>query len=206
LVARISASGVLESPLLPNLLENGFVVEHNPQISGVSYLWRMNGRTALFTIVLVLAAALAAGCAGTGPGPTPTPTPGVTVTQPITTYETQPVTPANCIEPSPTVTMDPRFMVGVDVIRDPVTLNKKITVIFQGGKGQFLTQRVDATITREDCSTETKSIARPESGSIIAGSSVSFNGSNSDRVQVTVTINGIAYKIIDQIYAQQTRP
>jgi hypothetical protein len=165
----------------------------------------MNGRIAIVPILMVLAAALMAGCTGTQ-GPTPTPTPGVTVTQPITTIQTQPVTPVNCIEPAPTVTVDPRFMVGVDVIRDPVTMNKKITVIFQGGKGQLLTQRVDATITRDDCSTETKSITRPESGSIIAGSSVSFNGSDSDRIQVTVTINGIAYKIIDQIYAQQTRP
>jgi hypothetical protein len=166
----------------------------------------MHWRIAILPLLMVLAAALGAGCAGTGPGPTPTPTPGVTVTQPYTMPETPPVTYVNCIEPSPTVTIDPRFAVGVDVIRDPVTLNKKITVIFQGGKGQFLTQRVDATITRDDCSTETKSIARPESGSIIAGSSVSFNGSDSDRIQVTVTINGIAYKIIDQIYAQQTRP
>jgi hypothetical protein len=166
----------------------------------------MNGRKAILTIVMVLAAALAAGCAGTGPGPTPAPTTGVTVTQPIITPGTPPVTPANCIEPGPTVTVDPRFIVQVDVIRDPVTLNKKITVIFQGGKGQYLTQRVDATITRDDCTTETKSITRPESGSIIAGSSVSFNGSDSDRVEVTVTINGIAYKIIDQVYAQQTRP
>jgi hypothetical protein len=94
----------------------------------------------------------------------------------------------------------------VDVIRDPVTLNKRITVIFQGGKGQYLTQRVDVTITRDDCTMETKSITRPESGSIIAGSSVSFNGSDRDRVQVTVVINGVSYKIIDQIYAQQTRP
>jgi len=128
------------------------------------------------------------------------------MTQPVTTLGTPTVIPANCIEPGPTVTPDPKFMVGVDVIRDPVTLNKRITVIFQGGKGQFLTQRVDATVTRADCSSETKSITRPESGSIIAGSSVSFNGSDSDRVQVTVTINGIAYKIIDKVYAQQTRP
>ncbi len=166
----------------------------------------MHWRIAIIPLLMVLAAALGAGCAGTGPGPTPTPTPGVTVTQPITTPEIPPVTPANCIEPGPTVTVDPQLMVGVDVIRDPVTLNKQITVIFQGGKGQLLTSRVDATITREDCSSETKSITRPESGSIIAGSSVSFNGSNRDRIQVTVTINGIPYKIIDQIYAQQTRP
>ena len=166
----------------------------------------MNGRTTLLTIVMVLAAALGAGCTGTPPGLAPTPTPEVTVTQTIATPGTPPVTTANCIQPSPTVTVAPRFTVSVDVIRNPVTLNKQITVIFQGGEGQSLTSRVDATITREDCSSETKSITRPESGSIQAGSSVSFNGSNRDRIQVTVTINGVSYKIIDQIYAQQTRP
>jgi hypothetical protein len=167
----------------------------------------MNRKT-LIPLFLVLAAALGACCTGTSPGPAPTPTPapGVTATS-IATPETTPaVTGGSCIEPSPTVTVPPALTVGVDVIRDPVTLNKKITVIFQGGKGQYLTQRVDATITRDDCTTETKSITRPESGSIIAGSSVSFNGSDRDRIQVTVVINGVSYKIIDQIYAQQTRP
>jgi hypothetical protein len=113
---------------------------------------------------------------------------------------------SNCIEPGPTVTVPPALIVGVDVNRNPVTLNKQITVTFQGGKGQLLTQRVDVMVTHADCSSETKSITRPESGSIIAGSSVTINGSDSDRVQVTVTINGVAYKIIDKIYAQQTRP
>jgi predicted small secreted protein len=166
-------------------------------------------RRALIPLILVLAAAvLMAGCTGTTPGPGPTPTPGVTETQ--TTAPPHPTTTAvpsgDCIQPSPTVTIDPRFVVQVDVIRDPVSLNKKITVIFQGGKGQFLTQRVDAKITREDCSTETKSITRPESGSIVAGSSVNFNGSNRDRMEITVTINGVPSKIIDQVYQFQTRP
>jgi hypothetical protein len=168
----------------------------------------MNWRTTLIPLVMVLAA-IGAGCTGTSPAPgTPAQTTGATVTQPATLPGTTPPAATEaCIVPGPTVTIDPRFVVGVDVIRDPVTLNKKITVIFQGGKGQYLTQRVDATITRDDCSMETKSITRPESGgSIVAGSSVSFNGSDRDRVQVTVTINGVAYKIIDQVYAQQTRP
>jgi hypothetical protein len=167
----------------------------------------MNWRTAFITLVMVLAA-IGAGCTGTSPAPgTPAPTTGATVTQPAIPGTTPSASTETCMEPGPTVTVKPEFVVGVDVIRDPVTLNKKITVIFQGGKGQFLTQRVDATITRDDCTTETKSITRPESGgSIVAGSSVSFNGSDRDRVQVTVTISGVAYKIIDQVYAQQTRP
>jgi hypothetical protein len=167
----------------------------------------MNLRTAVIPLLMVLAAALGAGCTGGTPGPSPTPTPGATMTVPYTTPGATSTIPSGaCIVPGPTVTVPPVWTVGVDVIRDPVTLNKRITVIFQGGKGQYLTQRVDVTITRDDCTMETKSITRPESGSIMAGSSVSFNGSDRDRVQVTVTINGVPYKIIDQIYAQQTRP
>jgi hypothetical protein len=167
----------------------------------------MNWKIAIVPILMVLAAALGAGCTGTSPAPTPTPTPEVTVTQPPTTIATPPpVTPGNCIEPGPTETPDPRYVVKVDVNRDPISLNKKITVTFQGGKGQLLTSRVDVTITRDDCSSETKSIVRPDSGSIIAGSSVSFNGSNRDRIEVTATINGVPYKIIDDIYTFQVRP
>ena len=125
---------------------------------------------------------------------------------PATTMTTVPITSGECLQTGPTDIVDPRYTVSVDVIRDPVSLNKKVTVTFQGGKGQYLTSRVDATITRDDCSTETKSITRPESGSIIAGSSVSFNGSDRDRIEVTVTINGVLYKIIDQVYQFQTRP
>jgi hypothetical protein len=166
----------------------------------------MNWRTALIPLVMVLAA-IGAGCTGTSPAPgTPVPTSGVTVTQPAIPGTTPSTSTEACIEPGPTVTIPPALVVSIDVNRNPVTLNKQIIVTFQGGKGQFVTQRVDATITRDDCSTETKSITRPESGSIVAGSSVSFNGSDRDRVQVTVTINGVPYKIIDQIYAQQTRP
>jgi len=165
----------------------------------------MNWKLAIIPVLMVLAAALGAGCTTT-PAPTPTPTP-TTIAQPATTTVTQaPVTPGNCLETGPTDMVDPRFEVIMDVIRDPVSLNKKITVIFQGGKGQLHTQSIDATITRSDCSTETKSIVRPESGSIQAGSSVSFNGSERDRIEVTATINGVPYKIIDQVYIFQTRP
>ena len=103
------------------------------------------------------------------------------------------------------MTVPPIYAVAVDVHRNPTGLYKEVTVTFQGGKGQYLTQRVDATITRSDCSSETKSITRPESGSIQAGSSVTFNGSDRDRVLVTVVINGVPYTIIDQVYALAPR-
>ncbi|HMA05043.1 MAG TPA: hypothetical protein VKO45_03865 [Methanomicrobiales archaeon] len=163
----------------------------------------MNGRIALIPILLVLAAALGAGCTGT-PGPTtPTPTPGTTV--PATTMETIPVTTPADLVPGPTVTVPPVWAVAVDVLRDSNTYTRKITVIFQGGKGQSATQRVDVVVTHDDGSVETKSITRPESGSIIAGSSVNFTGTLLDRIEVTVWLNGIPYKIYDKVLPLASR-
>ena len=168
----------------------------------------MNWKRALIAVLMILAAALGAGCAGTSPGGTPTPTPATTVTQPPATTATQAtVSQGDCLAPTPTDTVDPRYTVSVDVIRDPVSLNKKITVIFQGGLGQYLTSEVDATVTHDDCTVETQSITRPGIGqSILKGSEMDFKGSDRDRVQVTAIINGVPYRIIDQIYTFQTRP
>jgi hypothetical protein len=166
----------------------------------------MHWRTAIIPILMVLAAALGAGCTGTSPGPSPTPTPGMTVTVPPTSIATTPaVTQGDCLATAPTELPDPRYEIQVDVNRKAVSLAKQITVTFQGGKGQLLTSRVDATITREDCSTETKSITRPESGSIQKGASITFDGSDRDRIQVTATVNGVPYTIIDQVYVYKAR-
>ncbi len=167
----------------------------------------MNGRIAIVSLLLVLAAVLGAGCTQTPPGVTPTPTPPITST-PVTTTPPPVTTTLGSLTPGPTVTMPPQQQVEVDVIRNPVTANKEIDVIFQGGSGQSATVRVDVTITRDDGSTETKYIDRPApSESIPRGAEVTFNGSDRDRVEVTVWLNtGLPYKIIDQVYTQQTRP
>ncbi|MDD1659023.1 MAG: hypothetical protein LUP92_02075 [Methanomicrobiales archaeon] len=163
----------------------------------------MHWRIAIIPILMVLAAALGAGCAGTGPGPTPTPT--TEMSTPPTTIETPPVTTPGSLEPGPTVTVPPVWEVAIDVLRDSNTYTRKITVIFQGGKGQSATQRIDVKVTHEDGTTESKSITRPESGSIQAGSSLIFTGTNLDRVEVTATLNGIAYKIYDQLLPLESR-
>lgn len=163
----------------------------------------MHWRIAIIPILMVLAAAVGAGCAGTGPVPTPTPTP-TEMSTPPTTVETPPMTTPGSLEPGPTVTVPPTFAIGIDVLRDSNTYTRKITVIFQGGKGQFITQRIDVKVTHEDGTTETKSITRPESGSIQAGSSVIFTGTTLDRVEVTATLNGVAYKIYDQLLPLHT--
>jgi len=163
----------------------------------------MHWRIGLIPVLMILAA-IGAGCATTSPGPGPavSPTPVGTPTQPATVPVATPSAPtAGCIEPGPTVTVPPIYTVAVDVTRNPVTLNKQITVTFQGGKGQYLTQEVDVTVTHEDCTVDTASIPQSK---IAAGASVTLNGSDRDRVQVTVTINGVSYPIIDRIYTQQT--
>jgi hypothetical protein len=118
---------------------------------------------------------------------------------PPTTVETPPVTTPGSLEPGPTVTVPPVFDIAVQVLRESNTFTRKISVIFQGGKGQFITQEIDVKVTHEDGTTETKSITRPESGSIQAGSTLTFTGTNLDRVEITATLNGVSYKIYDQL-------
>jgi hypothetical protein len=157
----------------------------------------MHWRIAIIPLLMVLAATVGAGCATAGPGPTPAPT--VVMTTPPTAVETPPTTIPGPLEPGPTVTVPPYWGVAIDVLRDSNTYTRKITVIYQGGLGQGATQQIDVRVTHEDGTTETKSIIRPESGSIQSGSSVIFTGTNLDRVEVTATLNGIAYKIYDQL-------
>jgi hypothetical protein len=160
----------------------------------------MHWRFAILLLLMVLAAALGAGCAGTGPAPTPTPAPTPVVSTPVTTAGTPAVTPTpGSLEPGPTVTVPPYWEIAVNVLRDSNTYTRKITVIFQGGLGQGATQRIDVKVTHDDGTTETKSIIRPESGSIPAGSSVTFTGTTNDRIEVTATLNGVSYKIYDKV-------
>lgn len=161
----------------------------------------MHWRLAIIPLLMVLVAALGAGCTGTGPGPTPTPTPAPTpvVSTPATIVGTPATTIPGSLEPGPTVTVPPYWEVAIDVLRDSNTYTRKITVIFQGGLGQSATQRIDVKVTHNDGTTETKFITRPESGSIPSGSTVTFTGTSLDRVEVTATLNGIPYKIYDQL-------
>jgi hypothetical protein len=165
----------------------------------------MHWRFAIIPLLMVLVTALGAGCAGTGPGPAQTQTPTQTlapvVTTPAVTTAATPVvtTVPSSLQPGPTVTVPPNFEIAINVLRDSNTYTRKITVIFQGGKGQFITQEIDVKVTHEDGTTETKSIVRPESGSIPTGSSVIFTGTTQDRVEVTAMLNGVSYKIYDQL-------
>jgi hypothetical protein len=90
----------------------------------------------------------------------------------------------------------------VDVQKNPLSVTPEITVTFQGGKGQLLTDYVDVRVTRSGGQVKTARIDRPGPGMTIpAGSSIIFEGTRgTDRVEVSVTINGVTYKIIDKVF------
>ncbi|MDD1660712.1 MAG: hypothetical protein LUQ62_05865 [Methanomicrobiales archaeon] len=158
----------------------------------------------LTLLSLALACVILAGCAAPqAETPTPAPTTLMT-TAPVTATTTAP--PA--MEPGPTVTVPPALAVQVDVQRNPISIYPEITVTFQGGKGQLLTQSVDVRVTRSDGEVRTARIERPGPGETIrTGTSVTLDGTQgTDRVEITVTINGIPYKIYDKLVSSQTRP
>jgi hypothetical protein len=128
----------------------------------------------------------------------PTPTTTATATPPLTV----PPTPFYIPEPGPTVTVPPALDVRVDVQKNPLSVTPEITVTFQGGKGQLLTDYVDVRVTRSGGQVKTARIDRPGPGMTIpAGSSIIFEGTRgTDRVEVSVTINGVTYKIIDKVF------
>ncbi len=153
---------------------------------------------------LVLACVILAGCAAPQvENPTPAPT-TLATTVPVTATTTAPPS----MEPGPTVTAPPALEVQVDVTRNPISIYPEITVVFQGGKGQLLTQSVDVRVTRSDGEVRTARIDRPGPGETIrAGTSVTLEGTRgTDRVEITVTINGVPYKIYDRLVSAQTRP
>jgi len=160
----------------------------------------------LSLVVLALACVILAGCAAPQGGtPTPTATPTtLPPTPPVTATATLPPV----MEPGPTVTVPPSLEVLIDVQRNPISITPEITVIFQGGKGQLLTQSVDVRVTRSDGQVKTARIERPGAGETIrTGTSVTLEGTQgTDRVEITVTINGVPYKIYDRLVSSQSRP
>ena len=158
----------------------------------------------LSLVVLALACVILAGCAAPQGG-TPTPTP---TTLPPSPALTATATLPPVMEPGPTVTVPPALSVQVDVQRNPISITPEITVTFLGGKGQFLTQSVDVRVTRSDGQVKTPRIERPGPGeSIRTGTSVTLEGTQgTDRVEITVTINGVPYKTYDRLVPAQSRP
>jgi hypothetical protein len=125
--------------------------------------------------------------------PTPTPTPTATVSPSIT--------------PTPTPTIAPvlpsEYGLDVTIIKDRVY--QTITVTFAGGKGQIWVQKMYAKVTYPDGKSVTKDILFTKQ--IPVGASVEIPGSRGvDHVEVYAVVNGVTYKIADELAGNYYSP
>ncbi|TAJ44864.1 hypothetical protein CUJ86_06150 [Methanofollis fontis] len=80
------------------------------------------------------------------------------------------------------------YRVSVTAQKDPI--NRKITVTFNGGKGQENVLQMTAKVTRSDGTTEEKTITKPSGSTIRTGDTLEFAGTaTQDRVEVWVTMD-----------------
>ena len=131
---------------------------------------------------------------------TSTPTPTLTPT-PTPTETVSPVPPT----PTPTIApvLPSEYGLDVTIIKDRVY--RTITVTFDGGKGQIWVQRMYATVTYPDGSSVTKDILFTKQ--IPVGASVNIPGSRGiDHVEVYAVVNGITYKIADELAGNYYSP
>jgi hypothetical protein len=80
--------------------------------------------------------------------------------------------------------MPSNFDVSVDVDRNVVAIDPKITVTFRGGKGINVLSSVDVVVTRSDGIVRKESMIRPQVGT----STEILGTTGTDRVQVFVTL------------------
>lgn len=138
-------------------------------------------RTVLI-ILLVTAALLAAGCSQPSPPPsTPTPTPVPTTITPVPTTITPIPTPTLDYIPGP---MPANFEVTVDVDRNVISIDPKITVTFRGGRGINYVYTIDVVVIRSDGVVEKASMSRPKVNDYVE----ILGTTGTDRVQIFVTL------------------
>jgi hypothetical protein len=108
--------------------------------------------------------------------------------------------------PGPTDTMPDYSAVTVDVGEKDYL--GKIPVIFQGGKGQINTKKIDVKLTRADGSVQTATVGTNK-GDETELQGTRGSGSErgqADRVEVWVTMNsGQTYKIVDVLREYRSR-
>ncbi len=154
----------------------------------------MPGKILPSVALILISLCLCAGCVTPGGGGTPTPTP---TTQ---TIPTTPPTPGVTIPPGPVVTVPPQYEVVLQVMKNPVTAFPDIVVTFRGGAGQIFLQRIAVTVSRSDGQVIQEVVPESGPGQYAIGDSVSIPGTEGpDRVVVVVTVNGVDYKVYDQV-------
>jgi hypothetical protein len=147
----------------------------------------------IIPLTLVLCVLIGGCIQSSSPSPA-TPTPVVPVT---TSQQTQPAIPLDqtcLLVPGPTQIVPEYESVSVTVNRNPITENPTIAIIFDGGKGLGMVQRMNVTVIRSDCITEQGTRDNP-----VMGETVTLMGTTLiDRVIVVMTMtSGEQYTIID---------
>jgi len=146
-------------------------------------------------IALVFCALLAAGC--TSPTQADIKTIDTTVpttTEPVTTVETTVVAVTTTLESI--VPLPSAQYVDLELSKDRT--NSKITLLYNGGAGQQVTQTVRMKVTLADGSVVDQLMSgggTPDTGATII---VQGTRNGSDRCEVWVTSAGKVYKIIDE--------
>lgn len=160
----------------------------------------MKPLTCIWIVLLLIMVTVGAGCTQpTTPPTTPTPTPTI----PPTTFTPEPTTPPVptttpiSLTPGPTVTVPPGFDVVMTFSVN--SIDRTITVVYNGGKAGILLQRIDIVLTTPTREIITREIVR-QTGSIPAGSEVTIQTTGGiSRLEITATINGVSYKIRDEL-------
>jgi hypothetical protein len=169
------------------------------------WIFGMNKKIIILSLVLISAFLLTAGCTflSPPPEPTPVPTPVPTTTPPTPTptTATPTPTPTASTEPGPTDTLPSYWPLSISVEKAG-TYSMTIMTSFDGGKGAGSVLRLTSTVTRPDGTVTTKSIEKPKVGDVIEIEGTKGN----DRLEVTVMMNsGSLYKIIDQNMPYKSR-
>jgi hypothetical protein len=180
--------------------------EHNSQIAHNYHLCLMKLWLVGFAFTFMFLLVLGSGCAGTkgpAPTPTPTPTPATTQTTVATSVTTVPTT-TNPLEPQPTVTPPNGWTTILTVSRNPSSYQPDLIVTYGGGTGQYILQQLEIIVTHPDGGVQTRTIARPENGSIPvqATAVISQTVNEPVRVQIIARYNGIDYSVFDEVEPQ----
>jgi hypothetical protein len=126
-----------------------------------------------------------------------TPAPTTAATPQPTTAAPEPTEIS--LEPGPTQAPPTQKAVTVDVNRDPI--DRTITVIFRGGKGQYAVQDIDVRFTLS-----TGEVIEEKLGSDVNDEVTVVGSTGIDRVEVTVLYNDASsYKILDDTYEFKSR-
>ncbi len=150
----------------------------------------MQKRIQILAILLLCAAIGAAGCTGT------TGTPAQPTGSPVTTTVQS---PANNLVVSPTDVVPENNAVSVIVQEKDYIGN--ISVVFDGGKGQYLVKSASVTLYRSDGQVVTMPLG------IKKGDLVELMGTKqTDRVVAYISeVNGMTYKVADVLSEYRTR-